>query len=112
VAGIDPTRAPVLPDLYFGSHGDNDAGSEGLVGTLMLIEHDPGLHPFTLALASAGDDLERLEATVPTAALATLSLPVQWGRLGRGPRRSPPTSFQDNSVHPLPPLTAQRDPRE
>jgi len=54
------------------------------VASVMLIGHNPGLHRLAIALASAGDDLERLEAKFPTAALATLALPVQWRRSGPG----------------------------
>jgi phosphohistidine phosphatase len=54
------------------------------VASVMLIGHNPGLQRFALALASAGDDLKQLEAKLPTAALATLALPVQWSRLAPG----------------------------
>ena len=50
------------------------------VASVMLIGHNPGLHDLALALASAGTELERLEAKFPTAALATLTLPK--GNLG------------------------------
>jgi phosphohistidine phosphatase SixA len=38
--------------------------------------HNPGLQQLALVLASAGDELERLEAKFPTAALATLEAPL------------------------------------
>jgi len=34
--------------------------------SVMLIGHDPGLHALALVLASAGAELERLDATFPT----------------------------------------------
>ncbi len=50
----------------------------------MLIGHNPGLHDLALALASAGTQLERLEAKFPTAALATLTIPkATWRRLSQ-----------------------------
>lgn len=51
------------------------------VASVMLIGHNPGLHQLALALASAGDELERLEAKFPTAALATLTFSESWSRL-------------------------------
>lgn len=50
----------------------------------MLIGHNPGLHEFALTLAGAGDELERLEAKFPTAALATLTHGKTWGRVEPG----------------------------
>jgi phosphohistidine phosphatase len=47
----------------------------------MLIGHNPGLHELALSLASAGDELERLEVKFPTAALATFDLPKSWSEL-------------------------------
>jgi phosphohistidine phosphatase len=47
---------------------------------VMLIGHNPGLQDLALVLASAGTELERLEAKFPTAALATLTLPRATGR--------------------------------
>jgi phosphohistidine phosphatase len=44
------------------------------VASVMLIGHNPGLQDLALVLASAGADLERLEAKFPTAALATLTI--------------------------------------
>jgi phosphohistidine phosphatase len=54
------------------------------VESVMLIGHNPGLHQLALVLASTGDELERLEAKFPTAALATLTLTSEWGRVGPG----------------------------
>jgi phosphohistidine phosphatase len=51
------------------------------VASVMLIGHNPSLQQLGLVLASAGDELERLEAKFPTGALATLALPKTWGRL-------------------------------
>jgi phosphohistidine phosphatase len=52
------------------------------VASVLVIGHNPGLQDLALLLASAGADLERLEAKFPTAALATLALPkATWGQL-------------------------------
>jgi phosphohistidine phosphatase len=51
------------------------------VESVMLIGHNPGLHQLALALASSGDELERLREKFPTAALATLAAAEPWGRL-------------------------------
>jgi phosphohistidine phosphatase len=54
------------------------------VASVMLIGHNPGLQQLALVLASAGAELERLEAKFPTAALATLTLPnTNWSRLSQ-----------------------------
>lgn len=51
------------------------------VASVLLIGHNPGLHELALSLATAGDELERLELKFPTAALATLALATTWSRL-------------------------------
>jgi phosphohistidine phosphatase len=51
------------------------------VESVMVIGHNPGLHELALFLASAGDELERLEVKFPTAALATFDLPKSWSEL-------------------------------
>jgi phosphohistidine phosphatase len=52
------------------------------LASVLLIGHNPGLQQLALVLASAGAELERLEAKFPTAALATLALPnASWGQL-------------------------------
>jgi phosphohistidine phosphatase len=51
------------------------------VASVMLIGHNPGLHQLGLALALAGDELERLAAKFPTGALATLACGTAWSRL-------------------------------
>lgn len=53
------------------------------VPSVLLIGHNPGLQDLALLLAARGDELERLEAKFPTAALATLSL-ERWSSLGAG----------------------------
>ena len=54
------------------------------VASLMLIGHNPGLQDLALLLASAGAELEHLEAKFPTAALATLALPnATWSQLSQ-----------------------------
>ncbi len=47
----------------------------------MLIGHNPGLHQLAIVLASTGAELERLEASFPTAALATLTFARPWSQL-------------------------------
>ncbi len=54
------------------------------VACVLVIGHNPGLHELALALASAGDGLERLEEKFPTAALATLAPAEPWGRVAPG----------------------------
>jgi phosphohistidine phosphatase len=54
------------------------------VASVMVIGHNPGLHELALTLASTGDDLGRLEAKFPTAALATLALSRTWSRASPG----------------------------
>lgn len=51
------------------------------VASVMLIGRNPGLQQLGVVLASAGDDLERLEAKFPTAVLATLAHAKSWSRL-------------------------------
>jgi phosphohistidine phosphatase len=51
------------------------------VASVLLIGHNPGLHELALWLATAGEELERLELKFPTAALATLVLATTWSRL-------------------------------
>jgi phosphohistidine phosphatase len=51
------------------------------VASVMVIGHNPGLQQLALALATGGDELERLEAKFPTAALAALSIEKAWSRL-------------------------------
>jgi phosphohistidine phosphatase len=54
------------------------------VASVMLIGHNPGLHQLAVTLASAGDELERLEAKFPTAALAMLAVSKSWSQLAPG----------------------------
>jgi len=54
------------------------------VTSVLVIGHNPGLHELALALAAAGDELERLEEKFPTAALATLASTEPWGRVAPG----------------------------
>jgi phosphohistidine phosphatase len=55
-----------------------------VVASVMVIGHNPGLHQLALTLAAAGGELEQLEAKLPTAALATLAVPVEWSRVAPG----------------------------
>jgi phosphohistidine phosphatase len=53
--------------------------------SVMVIGHNPGLQDLALALASTGEELERLRAKFPTAALATLAVPrATWSGLAAG----------------------------
>jgi phosphohistidine phosphatase len=54
------------------------------VESVLLIGHNPGLQQLAVDLASAGDELERLAAKFPTAALATLALEAPWSRVAAG----------------------------
>jgi phosphohistidine phosphatase len=54
------------------------------VQSLMLIGHNPGVHQLALGLVSDGDNLERLAAKFPTAALATLTAAKTWSQLAAG----------------------------
>jgi phosphohistidine phosphatase len=56
------------------------------VRSVMVIGHDPAMRDVTLALAGDGEAgaLERVRAKFPTAALATLEVPVPWTRLSPG----------------------------
>jgi phosphohistidine phosphatase len=52
------------------------------VASVMVVGHNPGLQNLALVLASAGAELERLEAKFPTAALATLTFPqTTWSQV-------------------------------
>jgi phosphohistidine phosphatase len=61
------------------------------VASVLVIGHNPGLHELALALAAAGDELERLEEKFPTAALATLTPAEPWGRVA--PRGATLTAY-------------------
>jgi phosphohistidine phosphatase len=55
------------------------------VRSVLLIGHNPGLQDLALVLASAGAELERLQAKFPTSALATLALPkATWRGVSAG----------------------------
>jgi phosphohistidine phosphatase len=78
------------PELYGASesallatlHGVSDA-----VGSALLLGHNPGLQQLAVDLAGQGDHelIERLSTKMPTAALATLVVPVDsWGDVAAG----------------------------
>lgn len=53
--------------------------------SVMLIGHNPGLHDLALALATEGEERERLGRKFPTGALATLSSAgASWRELAEG----------------------------
>ena len=55
--------------------------------SVMLIGHNPGLHQLAVVLASTGAELERLGASFPTAALATLTVARPWSQLSEADAR-------------------------
>jgi phosphohistidine phosphatase len=79
------TSTVMVEDELYGASSDELLARIRLVpdavGSVMLIGHNPGLQQLVLALASTGDELERLEAKFPTAALATLAFAKTWSRL-------------------------------
>jgi phosphohistidine phosphatase len=96
---LGPTTSVLLePQLYAASADrllDRLRVVPDGVASVLVIGHNPGLQNLALLLASAGADLERLEAKFPTAALATLALPkATWGQL------SPADALLDAFVAP------------
>ena len=90
---IEPSlsrRAPVefAPELYAASQGQLLESLRALpdsVESVLVIGHNPGLRDLALALASRGDQLQRIEEKFPTAALATLTFPGEsWAELRPG----------------------------
>jgi phosphohistidine phosphatase len=83
-----PTSEVIIEDELYAASSDELLARVRLVpdavGSVMLIGHNPGLEQLALALASAGDELERLSAKFPTAALATLAVANSWSRLAPG----------------------------
>ena len=74
-------------DLYTASADDLLARLRTLpgdVGSVMVIGHDPALPELARRLAGRGADLDRLQGTFPTAALATLSFGGGWRALAPG----------------------------
>jgi phosphohistidine phosphatase len=56
----------------------------GVVASVMVIGHNPGLQELALLLAGDGVDRGRLEEKFPTAALATLTLATGWSQAAPG----------------------------
>jgi phosphohistidine phosphatase len=84
---LDTSGVELEEDLYAASSDELLARTRRVpdtVASLMLIGHNPGLQQLALALATAGEELGRLEAKFPTAALATLALAKPWSRLEPG----------------------------
>jgi phosphohistidine phosphatase len=84
---LDGSKVVLEEDLYAASCAGLLACTREVsdaVASVMLIGHNPGLHQLALALASAGEELGRLEAKFPTAALATLATAKPWSRLEPG----------------------------
>ena len=54
------------------------------VDSVMLVGHRPAIQELAVYLAAEGSELERVRQKFPTAALATLSFPGDWGELGAG----------------------------
>ena len=81
---IDTSSVEIEDELYAASSDElleRTRRVPDTVASVMLIGHNPGLQELALALASAGDELERLAAKFPTAALATLAVATSWSRL-------------------------------
>jgi phosphohistidine phosphatase len=75
-----------LDDELYAASGDallqRIRAVDDAVALVMLIGHNPGLQELALLLASGGDELQRIEAKFPTAALATLTFATSaWSRL-------------------------------
>lgn len=51
------------------------------VESLMLVGHNPSFHDFCVDIASSGEELERLAAKFPTAALAEFEISGAWSEL-------------------------------
>lgn len=51
------------------------------VGSLLIVGHNPSFHDFAVDIAREGDELERLAAKFPTAALAEFELDGTWADL-------------------------------
>jgi len=85
-AELTEARVDVEDRLYGASSGtllERLRAVPDEVPSVLLIGHNPGLQDLALLLASRGDELERLEAKFPTAALATMSL-ARWSSLSAG----------------------------
>jgi phosphohistidine phosphatase len=83
-SAVPASAVNIEEDLYAASHDELFARLRlvpDAVVSVMLIGHNPGLQQLALELASAGDELERLAARFPTAALATFALAKSWSRL-------------------------------
>jgi phosphohistidine phosphatase len=70
------------------------------VASVMLIGDNPRLQQLARVLASAGAGLERLNEKFPRAALATLAVANNWGRLGPADASSRHTSFRSSFAEP------------
>jgi phosphohistidine phosphatase len=74
-----------------------EASTEDLLGVLraapvdqesiLMIGHNPSIHDLSVEIAREGDDLERLAAKFPAAALATFEFDGDWADLGAGTAR-------------------------
>jgi phosphohistidine phosphatase len=83
-SAVPASAVNIEEDLYAASRDELSARLRlvpDAVVSVMLIGHNPGLQQLALDLASAGDELERLAARFPTAALATFALAKSWSRL-------------------------------
>ena len=54
------------------------------VDAVALVGHNPGIQDLAIALVGAGDDIERLRAKFPTAALAVIGFDGTWRGLAAG----------------------------
>jgi phosphohistidine phosphatase len=85
--GLTHPEVLLEPGLYQASSGDLMDRLRAVpaeVLSMMLIGHQPAIQELALELAGDGDDLGRLRAKFPTAALATLMFVGDWGELSPG----------------------------
>jgi phosphohistidine phosphatase len=90
VSAIGDAETGIVDGLYAAEAEDMLARIREIpsgIASVMLIGHNPGMQDLALELASEGEDLERLRARFPTAALATLELEGEWGDLRAGGAR-------------------------
>jgi phosphohistidine phosphatase len=78
----------LFEDALYGASSDELLGRirvvPDVVGSVVLIGHNPGLEQLALLLASSGHERRGLETKFPTAALATLAVEKTWSRLSPG----------------------------
>jgi phosphohistidine phosphatase len=84
---LDSPEVLIEPGLYQASAGDLLARLRQVpdaADSVFLIGHQPAMQQLALELAGDGEQLGRLRAKFPTAALATLVFVGDWGELDPG----------------------------